>query len=446
MIISKAQESFNVRVKKLKEQLLSVNNNQKTQALISDIVDEFYGDVSKPEHCNCLSYAEIHSKHGVKLKSKDLQIEELLDRYRLIANNLSDIFFVVDKELNFTFIAPSIEKVLQYTYNELLGKGFDELVPKWSGNTLQKNLNRVLERKPKLTSPERFTVQLSSKHGHLSWYEIQIAGVFSPDNELTGYSGTCRDITERLKYEEALQKAKLKAEESDQLKSAFLANMSHEIRTPLNGIIGFSNLLSNENLSVDKKNWYTGIINSSSKQLLALISDIIDISKIEAGQLDIVYTKVLLKKVFAELEETIKIEKQRLKKPSIQVNYLLPESEESDGLYIDEIRLKQVLINFLSNALKFTESGTITAGYERQGNKFRFFVKDSGPGISSALTSTIFERFRQGDVDGPAKIAGTGLGLAISKGLIELMGGEIGVNSQVGKGAEFYFVLPDKER
>jgi PAS domain S-box-containing protein len=175
-------------------------------------------------------------------------IKTFADKYKGIANSVSDIFFMLDNGLKFTFITPSIEQILEYQYTELIGEGFDILVPQWSGNTLKKNLDSIKSTRPDTNEPHKFTIQLSGKYGNLKWYEVQITGVFNQFNELKGYNGICRDITERLKYEEALRQAKTKAEESDKLKSVFLANMSHEIRTPLNGIIGFSTMLDQKNL------------------------------------------------------------------------------------------------------------------------------------------------------------------------------------------------------
>ncbi len=384
----------------------------------------------------------------ISLKTKPAQLVERkkepapVNQYQLIANSISDIFFILDKKLRFTFIAPSIDRSLQYKYNELIGKGFDMLIPQWSGNTLKKNLDTVLALRPNIAEPQRFTIQLSGKYGKLNWYEVQITGIYNELDVLQGYNGVCRDITERLKYEEALRLAKKKAEESDRLKSAFLANMSHEIRTPLNGIIGFSTMLSNPLLPAEKKDQYAGYIISCSKQLLTLISDIIDISKIEAGQLSIFKTPVDVVKLMHETHETIRVEKDRLEKHDIRLKMVFRERELN--LFTDEVRLRQVMINLLSNALKFTKTGKIEFGFQliEKDAFIRFYVKDTGVGIPHPLQKAVFERFRQGDVDSQAKVTGTGLGLAISKGIINLMCGKIGLLSEPGKGSEFFFVLP----
>jgi PAS domain S-box-containing protein len=418
---------------KLKKKVGSIDVDIEKLALINSYFDVFINEISS--HFD-------QTENADKTIDKDRKKTTLINEYKIIANSISDIFFILDSELNFTFVTPSVDRILQYTYNELIGRSFDILIPEWSGNTLKKNVETVLALKSDISEPKRFTIQLSGKYGNLNWYEVQITGISDANNSIQGFNGVCRDITERLKYEEALRLAKKKAEESDMLKSAFLANMSHEIRTPLNGIIGFSTMLTNEHVPEDKKNLYADYIVSSSKQLLTLISDIIDISKIEAGQLSVFNTEVDIIKLLKELFETISFEKERLEKNDIEIKLILPELDQILCIS-DEVRLKQVLINMLSNALKFTNSGKVEFGCEFiDSKKIKFYVKDSGPGIPPSLQKVIFDRFRQGDVDMKAKIAGTGIGLAISKGIIELMNGYIGVNSKLGFGSEFYFELP----
>ncbi len=377
-------------------------------------------------------------------KSKSTQ-EAIIRKYREITNGISDIFFILDAELNFTFVAPSIERILQYGYNEIIGQEFDILVPEWSGNTLRKNIETVLAVRLEIREPLRFTIQLSSKFGQLIWYEVQINAIYDKNHiAIQGYNGICRDITERLKYEEALRLAKIKAEESDRLKSAFLANMSHEIRTPLNGIMGFSQMLSDRKVIAEKREKYSKYVISSSKQLLTIINDIIDISKIEAGQINIFDSKVSIADLLEEIIETLDIEKGMMERKNVQLLLSLPDLPKFE-LYVDEVRLRQVLTNLLSNALKFTKEGFVELGFNIISSQFiRFYVKDTGVGITPMFQKSIFERFRQGEIDRKVQTRGTGLGLAISKGFVNLMGGEIGVTSEVGVGSEFYFTLPMK--
>jgi signal transduction histidine kinase len=251
------------------------------------------------------------------------------------------------------------------------------------------------------------------------------------------------DITERLHFIENLKHAKAEAEESDRLKTAFLANMSHEIRTPMNSIIGFSNLLNEADLKPDKKENYLQHILQSSKLLLNLIDDIIDISKIEAGQINInpvsCNINEIVKEVFLSTRDTKKNDK-------IEMRLNLPADSDGYSLKTDPFRFKQILNNLLSNALKFTEKGFVELGYYIRKNDdkstIEFYIKDTGIGIPKDKQSVIFERFRQIDDSKTRRFGGTGLGLSISKRLVDLLGGSFWLESEINKGSIFYFSLP----
>lgn len=276
-------------------------------------------------------------------------------------------------------------------------------------------------------------------------FNAEINGGLIKDN--TGNLSACvliiTDITERLSFIENLKQAKSEAEESDRLKTAFLANMSHEIRTPMNSIIGFSNLLNDPDLKQDKKDQYLQHIFQSSNLLLNLIDDIIDISKIEAGQIAInpqtCNLNETLKDLFFSTRET-------LKNKSIEMRLNLPKDSDAYTLKTDPYRLRQVITNLIGNAIKFTDSGYVELGYTIRNADQKlvaeFFVKDSGIGIPKDKQNIIFDRFRQVDDSRSRKYGGTGLGLAISKRLVDLLGGNIWVESEPNKGSEFYFSLP----
>jgi signal transduction histidine kinase/CheY-like chemotaxis protein len=258
-----------------------------------------------------------------------------------------------------------------------------------------------------------------------------------------------KDNLDRLVYERTqeltiknneLQKAKEKAEQSDFLKSAFLANMSHEIRTPMNSIIGFVELLKEEELDVITQKQYLDIIHSNGKQLLTLISDIIDISKIEANQLNIVNKVFCLNTALNKIFNSFKIKETE----SLKLNIYLSLDDETSFILADSSRISQVVNNLLSNAFKFTTSGSIDFGYILEDDVIKFFVKDSGPGIAKSKHEVIFERFRQADDSLTREFSGAGLGLSISKKLVELMGGKIWLSSEPDKGTVFYFTIPYK--
>ncbi len=288
-------------------------------------------------------------------------------------------------------------------------------------------------------------VQYIIKRIDLSSFQAELTGRMIHDN--TGEDGSyiivVTDITERLKFIENLKMAKSKAEESDTLKTAFLTNMSHEIRTPMNSIIGFSNLLMDMNLSPAKRSEYLSHILQSSSLLLSLIDDIIDISKIEAGQLNFNPEEFSLNPV---VKERFKSFKDVNKSGELKFNLNLPEGGEDIICRTDIQRLRQVLGNLLSNAVKFTPSGLIELGYEIKTVKdhlmAEFYVRDTGIGIHPDMHEIIFERFRQEDDSRTRSFGGTGLGLAICKKLVDMMGGEIWVDSEKGKGATFYFTIP----
>lgn len=246
----------------------------------------------------------------------------------------------------------------------------------------------------------------------------------------------------RLKAEETLQDAKSKAEESDRLKSLFLSNMSHEIRTPMNAIVGFAEMLQDTDLNREQKNKFLDVIIKSGDNLLRLINDIIDISKIEAGQLKFDYSDCLINEMISDLETYFKQEMVRLKKSHLNLFVQLGHPENDFALYTDCFRLKQILNNLIGNAIKFTDEGFIEYGYKIKSGVIEFFVRDSGIGIASDKQKLIFERFGQVQEAISRNLSGTGLGLTISKNLVEMLGGEIWVDSLPGEGSTFYFTLP----
>lgn len=240
------------------------------------------------------------------------------------------------------------------------------------------------------------------------------------------------DITELKMTEQNLIEAKNKAEVSDRLKSAFLANMSHEIRTPLNAIVGFSSLLA-ETDDIAERREYMHVVEENNDLLLKLISDILDLSKIEAGTFDFNYGMIDVNSMCEEIVRAL-----GLKVKDKPVDLIFGEHAATCCVVGDKSRLMQVITNFINNAVKFTDEGSITLGYRDQGGEILFYVEDTGTGIPAEKVGSIFDRF----VKLNSFVQGTGLGLSISKSIVEQMGGRIGVESEEGRGSRFWFTIP----
>lgn len=240
---------------------------------------------------------------------------------------------------------------------------------------------------------------------------------------------------------EELIHSKIKAEESDKLKTAFLANMSHEIRTPMNAIMGFSEFLIQPGITKEKLADYANIINKSGHQLLSVISDIIEISKIEAGQISIEFELVNINSLMNEIFE---IYKRIVELKKLNLNCLYDHSADSIEVNTDGNRIKQIFCNLLNNALKFTRQGKIEFGYTVKENYIEFYVTDTGIGISPENHDLIFQRFRQVEVTDKQIYGGNGLGLSISKALVEKLGGKISIFSELKKGSTFVFTIPNE--
>ncbi|MBS4057345.1 MAG: response regulator [Bacteroidales bacterium] len=276
------------------------------------------------------------------------------------------------------------------------------------------------------------------KKGKYVWIEDVVVPQLNEEGKVIGTFGVARDISERKKAQEDLLKAKLKAEESDRLKSAFLTNMSHEIRTPMNGILGFASILQESGNSGDDIKRFTGLIQKSGERMLNIMNDIINISKIESGNVDVYTSKIEPDKLLMSVYESFHDE---ATKKGLRFVIETDAPDKDFHLISDKEKLETILTGLLKNALKFTKEGEIRVGYLKRSNHLEFFVQDTGVGIEIAKQAVIFDRFRQGSEEHTRNYEGAGLGLAIAKAFVQKLGGEIWLESQPGLGSTFYFTV-----
>jgi PAS domain S-box-containing protein len=375
-------------------------------------------------------------------KQAERALKESEEKLRNILKFSPDAITVSDLRGRVTECNPASLKIFgMNNQDELIGISAGEfLVPEERPKGIIK-IREVL-RKGSIQNQE-FALKVAN--GNNIMVELSASLIKDFNGKPTGIVTVTKDITERKNYEKNLKIAKEKAEESDRLKSAFLANMSHEIRTPMNAILGFSELLKSNDLTKDTREEYIKIINNKGHELLLLINDIIDISKIEAGDINIIKTDLSVNDLIRDLYTHVMEEKALMNREHLQIRLSIPQSVQAI-INSDIIRLRQILTNLLNNALKFTKEGYIEIGYriEKQ-STIEFFVKDTGIGISEDKQDIIFDRFRQVDESISSVFGGTGLGLAISKNLVSLLGGNIRVKSKPGYGSTFYFRLPVKQ-
>lgn len=330
---------------------------------------------------------------------------------------------------------PKFFETTGYTLEEIQGKNLSIIKSGHTSAEEYKNLWKTIA-----AGNEWFgEFHNKKKDGTLYWESASISPILNNHGTITHYIALKEDITIRKQVEQQLIIAKEKAEESDRLKLAFLANMSHEIRTPMNGILGFTELLKGTQLDRDVQQQYIQIIEKSGVRMLNIINDIINISKIESGQVEVVLTQTNINEQIEYLQNFFKPEATS-KGITIIASKLLPTNEAF--INTDQEKIYAILTNLIKNALKFTNSGSIEIGCIKKEGILEFFVKDTGLGISKSQQKIIFERFRQANDITSRTHEGSGLGLAISKAYVELLEGEIWVESEENKGSTFYFTLP----
>lgn len=347
---------------------------------------------------------------------------------------------ITDSEGKIDYINPKFTENTGYSFEEVLGKSPNIL------NSGEHSKEFYQQMWGTITSGKDWAGEIRNKKktGEIIWESELISPIVDSNGNITNYISIWEDITEQKAMIKEVLAAKEKAEEAERLKSAFLANMSHEIRTPLNAILGFTSMITtNKELSREANLRYSIIINKSAEGLLQIINDILDISKLETGQVKVFRNPFDLNMMLERINELYQDKFRENKNKKLTFKHL--PAPPKFIITSDENRLSQIFSNLLSNAFKFTEKGKIVFGVSDIFNdKIEFIVSDTGIGISPQDQKTIFERFRQANSSTKKVYSGNGLGLAIVKSLIELMGGKITFESELGKGTTFRFFLPIK--
>lgn len=383
--------------------------------------------------------------NSIKLEQRLAELEQAKDFFQFFAEKVNAVFWVRDVSCNRQlYLSPAFEKVwerpLEFLYKDP-SAWLDTLHPDDRVPCSNVTRFKTLEEVGTSNAKYEFRYRIYTPSGELRWIKDTSFPITDDKNTFIGFAGVAEDITNEVLHEQELREAKSRAEVANQAKSDFLAMISHELRTPLNAILGMTQILQTKELNADAKE-YVNIISSAGTSLLALVSDILDFARLEAGKLTFLKEPMNLLEVF---EQSVHGLQYLARDKGLELRF---ENAKSLSLNVlgDANRIRQVLVNLIGNAIKFTESGFVEVAVdvrdinEHQAN-IEVKVRDSGMGISTEKIHTIFERFSQIDSIYHRKHGGIGLGLAISKQLIENMGGSISVESEMGKGSTFTFNL-----
>ena len=404
-------------------------------------IDTFYDVVLKGTHQGnmidifCLNSTELH-KAQQKLSATNSKLAMALDVANIVPWKWDLKSKTILCDINRPIELSTDEQEVEDSQLSVPDSQYFSKIFKEDRERVKQAYRDLIEGRAEKVKEEYRIVNVQKNNLHkVEWVEAQAAvEARDEDGKPLTLVGSSLVITNRKKMEQELTTAKELAEESNRLKSAFLANMSHEIRTPLNAIVGFSGILASTEEEEEKQE-YVSIIENNNTLLLQLISDILDLSKIEAGTLELNYSNIELNELMRELERGFLL---RVKMDAVKLEFVEPAGPCM--AYTEKNRLSQLMINLVTNAIKFTEKGSIRFGYEMRENELYFYVADTGCGIPKDKQQNIFGRF----VKLNSFAQGTGLGLSICKTLMDHMGGRIGVESEEGKGSTFWFTLPYK--
>ena len=427
---------------------------------------------------NVLIYQQ---KEEIQTQAEHLKkVNEELEKLSIVASETNNAIIIMDAKGNFIWTNKAFTEIYEYTLEEFINERGDNIYQASYNSNIQTKLHECINNK----TPVYYETLKTTKSGKEIWIHTNLTPVIGDDGVIKKLIAIDTDFTELKKAEsEIIQKseeilaqneeiltqkeeleihrnhleklvkkrtadleiAKEHAEESDRLKSSFLANMSHEIRTPMNAIIGFTSLLNDTDLTTEDKDELTNRIVHNTNTLLHLIDDIIDIAKIESSQLVINKKNCNLNSMFDDLLDLFSENKKLINKDHIELKYTPGTENKEFSIYTDPVRLQQIISNLTDNALKFTDEGYVKLGYtfeDKPNGNIKFFVKDTGIGLSIDKQKLIFSRFTKVENDKKKLYRGAGLGLAICKNLVNLLDGDIWVESEIGRGSVFYFTIP----
>ena len=380
-----------------------------------------------------------------EIKKAEEAIRESEKKFRQLAENINDAFWLSNLNDRILYANPACSKIAGRDIPP--SSPYADIFFSWIHPEDKSRIQfEILKNQENPNEEHVYEHRIVLPDATIKWIWVRISPVFDTNGKIYRKAGIASDITRQKTLINELIKAKEKAEKADHLKSSFLANMSHEIRTPMNGILGFAELLKTTNIDEEEKIEYLGLIEKNGKQLLNLMNDIIDIAKIEAGEMRLNRKKFDLNHFLDDIYQNFSNQyPDKLK--SIDFN-LIKDSTQAIHLFSDQGRLNQILSNLLDNAFRYTQKGTIEFGYRlnytvNRVKYIKFFVTDTGKGISKQDQELIFQRFGQVRELDEYKPEGTGLGLSISKNLVHLLEGRIWFESTKNKGSSFYFIIPD---
>ena len=374
-------------------------------------------------------YAIIHDV------TERILAEHQLHKLSVVVEQSPAIVVITDPDGNIEYVNPMFVEVTGYSAEEARGQNPRIL----KSGLMSKKVYEELWQTILSGGVWSGELQNKKKNGEFYWDQAVISAIRNKENVITNFVAVKVDITEQKKIFAELTAAKEKAEESDRLKSAFLANISHEIRTPMNGILGFAQLLKEPHLTGEEETEYIDLIQKSGERMLNLINNLINISRIEAGETMLQESETPVNELMRDLYAFFKPE---IDKKGLRLNLKTGLPDNDSVIETDSGKLIQILTNLIQNALKFTSSGEIDFGYNRSNSTLEFYVIDTGIGIAADMKEKIFDRFHQVDYTLTRTQEGSGLGLSISQAYVEMLGGTIRIESREGWGSEFYFTLP----